>query len=41
MQKWKDLLSKIKSPIDRFEQYLTKRGLVKAEDTKRYRDEAR
>jgi 2-oxoisovalerate dehydrogenase E1 component alpha subunit len=41
MQKWKDLLTKIKSPIDRFESYLTKRGLVKPEDTKRYRDEAR
>ncbi len=41
MQKWKELLTKIKSPIDRFERYLTKRGLVKAEDTKRYRDEAR
>ena len=41
MQKWKDLLGKIKSPIDRFEKYLTKRGLVKAEDTQRFRDEAR
>lgn len=28
MQKWKELLQKIKSPIDRFERYLTRRGLV-------------
>jgi len=41
MQKWKDLLAKIKSPIDRFERYLTKRGLATPEETKRYRDEAR
>jgi len=41
MQKWKELLTKIKSPIDRFEKYLTRRGLVKPEDTARFRDEAR
>ena len=41
MQKWKELLTKIKSPIDRFEKYLTRRGLVKAEDTARFREEAR
>lgn len=41
MQKWKELLTKIKSPIDRFEKYLTRRGLVKAEDTTRFREEAR
>lgn len=34
-------MTKIKSPIDRFERYLTKRGLAKPEDTKQYRDEAR
>ncbi len=33
MQKWKELLTKFKSPIERFERYLTKRGLVKPEDT--------
>lgn len=41
MKKWKDLLGKIKSPIDRFERYLTRRGLAKPEDTQRFRDEAR
>jgi len=41
MQKWKELLTKIKSPIERFERFLTKRGLVKAADTQQYREEAR
>lgn len=41
MQKWKELLAKIKSPIERFERFLTKRGLVKAADTQQYREEAR
>lgn len=37
MQKWKELLSKFKSPISRLENYLLKRGLVKPEDSKNYR----
>ena len=41
MKKWKTLLSTIKSPIDRFEHYLTKRGLVTPPDTQKFRDEAR
>jgi 2-oxoisovalerate dehydrogenase E1 component alpha subunit len=41
MQKWKELLAKFKSPIERFEKYLTRRGLVKPEDTARFREEAR
>jgi 2-oxoisovalerate dehydrogenase E1 component alpha subunit len=41
MVKWKELISKIKSPIDRFEKYLTRRGLAKPEDTAKFREEAR
>jgi 2-oxoisovalerate dehydrogenase E1 component alpha subunit len=41
MQKWKELLSKFKSPISRLENYLLKKGLVKQEDSQKYRDEAR
>lgn len=41
MLKWKELLAKFKSPIDRFESYLTKKGLVKPADTQKFRDEAR
>lgn len=41
MQKWKDLLAKIKSPIQRFEHYLTGRGLIKTTDTAHFREEAR
>lgn len=41
MKKWKDLLSKIKSPIDRFQNYLMKRGLATPADTQKFRDEAR
>ena len=41
MLKWTELISKIKSPIDRFEKFLTKRGLVTAADTQSFRDEAR
>lgn len=40
MLKWKELLSKFKSPISRLENYLLKRGLVKPEDSKEYRKEA-
>lgn len=40
MQKWKELLSKFKSPIHRLENYLLNRGLVKPEDSKQYRLEA-
>jgi 2-oxoisovalerate dehydrogenase E1 component alpha subunit len=40
MQKWKELLSKFKSPIHRLEQYLLRKGLVKEEDSKQYRQEA-
>ena len=41
MLKWKELLSKFRSPIDRFEKYLSRRGLVKAADTAQFREEAR
>jgi 2-oxoisovalerate dehydrogenase E1 component alpha subunit len=41
MQKWKELLSKFRSPIERFEKYLNRKGLVKPEDTARFREEAR
>lgn len=40
MLKWKDLLSKFKSPITRLENYLLKKGLVKPDDSKSYRQEA-
>lgn len=40
MQKWKELLAKFKSPISRLENYLLKRGLVKPDDSKAYRQEA-
>lgn len=40
MKKWKDLLSKFSSPIERFEKYLTGRGLIDAERTKRLRKDA-
>jgi TPP-dependent pyruvate/acetoin dehydrogenase alpha subunit len=41
MQKWKELLAKFKSPISRFENYLKKRGLVHADDSAKFREEAR
>lgn len=40
MKKWEDLLGKFSSPIDRMEKYLTKRGLISAERTKKVRKEA-
>ena len=40
MEKWKELLSKFSSPIERFEKYLTRRGLITAERTKKLRKEA-
>lgn len=40
MLKWKEHLSKFKSPISRLENYLLKRGLVQPEDSKEYRKEA-
>ena len=40
MKKWKDLLAKFSSPIARFEKYLTKRGLVTEERTKKLRKDA-
>jgi 2-oxoisovalerate dehydrogenase E1 component alpha subunit len=41
MEKWTELLEKFSSPIDRFEKYLTKRGLLTEERTKRLRLEAK
>ncbi len=41
MQKWKELLTKFKSPIDRLEKYMMKRGLVKEGDAQKFRDEAK
>jgi len=41
MLKWKELLSKFSSPIQRLEKYMVKQGLIKESDTKQYREEAR
>lgn len=41
MEKWKDLLSKLKSPIQRLESYLLKKGMIKQTDSQQFRDEAR
>ncbi len=41
MQKWKELLTKFKSPINRLESYLLKKGIVKTEDQGKIREEAR
>jgi len=40
MKKWKELLEKFSSPIDRLEKYLTRRGLIDAERTKKLRKDA-
>merc|ERR1712037_914443 len=40
MKKWKDLLSKFSSPIERYEKYLTRRGLITPERTKKLRKDA-
>ena len=37
MQKWTDLLAKFGNPIQRLEKYLTKRGMLDADRTKRVR----
>ncbi len=41
MQKWKELIAKFSTPIDRMEKYLTKRGLLTPERNKKLRDDAR
>lgn len=41
MKKWKELIEKFGSPIERMEKYLTKRGLLTAERNKKLRDDAR
>lgn len=41
MKKWKDLLEKFGSPIERLDKYLTKRGLITPERTTRLRTEAK
>ena len=40
MKKWEDLLAKFSSPIDRLEKYLTRRGLIDEERTKKLRKDA-
>lgn len=40
MKKWKELLDKFGSPIQRLEKYLTKKGLITEERTKALRKEA-
>ena len=40
MKKWKDLLAKFSSPIERFEKYLMGRGLIDAERSKKLRKDA-
>ena len=37
MKKWEELLSKFSSPISRLERYLTRRGLIDEERTKKLR----
>jgi 2-oxoisovalerate dehydrogenase E1 component alpha subunit len=41
MKKWKELLEKFSSPIERLEKYLTRRGLINAERTAKLRSEAK
>ena len=41
MQKWKDLLAKFSSPIERFEKYLMNRGLVPEDRTASLRNDAK
>ena len=41
MQKWKDLLGKLKSPIQRLEAYMLRKGLIKPDDSQKIREEAR
>lgn len=41
MKKWKDLLAKFGTPIDRLEKYLTKRGLITPERTASIRQQAK
>lgn len=41
MKKWKELLEKFSSPIERLEKYLTRRGLINAERTAKLRNEAK
>ena len=41
MLKWKELLTKFKSPIFRLEKYLLNKGIVKEGDSQKFRDEAR
>lgn len=41
MKKWKELLTKFKSPIARLETYMLKKGLIKPDDSTKFRDEAR
>ena len=40
MKKWEDLLGKISSPIQRFEKYLLKRGLITEERKKELKKDA-
>ena len=41
MEKWKELISKFSSPIERLEKYLTRRGLITPERTLKLRNEAK
>jgi len=40
MKKWTELLAKFGNPIQRLEKYLTKRGMLDADRTKRLRKDA-
>ena len=40
MKKWEELLSKFSSPISRLEKYLTRRGIINEERTKKLRKDA-
>lgn len=41
MLKWKELLAKFSSPVQRFEKYMLKRGLIKEGDSHKIREEAK
>lgn len=40
MKKWNDLLGKFGSPIERFEKYLLRRGLITEDRPKKLREDA-
>ena len=41
MKKWKELLQKFSSPIERMDKYLSSKGLITAERTQKVRNDAK